>query len=341
MPQQAEPKTTVRGPGDLVQRALRLREVRADSREADFTFSTNAEDRYGEVVEQVWQLDNFNRNPVALYAHESRELPIGYAKDVGVIDGSLRGTIVFATDKANPKAEQVWQGIQEKTLRAVSVGFYPHSTRWETENDRERLILTDNELVEISVVPIPANPEALLRMRQRFVDMANSNTHPPPEERGGETQTRTNKESEVDELKEAKAALDAKTVEAEQISRDLQSERAKVVALESRCATLEAERNERQAHINDLTSQIVKRDLEALVGVKIAPTEVEGLVKLASLDRALYSQQLEAIKARPDMGLVREEPVVGHDPAPPKTDSAECGASADLFAEAQSRAKEA
>lgn len=155
------------GGADLLGFVARVRAVAKDARTVDVVASTDTEDRYGEVVEQVWQLDAYAANPVVLYAHDSRELPIGRAENVRVEGGSLLATLRFVGADVNPKAEQVWQLIQEGVLRAVSVGFIPHTYRWEKRADREVLVLTDNELVEISVVPVPANPDALARMRAR------------------------------------------------------------------------------------------------------------------------------------------------------------------------------
>ncbi|MFO0607276.1 MAG: HK97 family phage prohead protease [Polyangiales bacterium] len=152
---------------DVLGFTARVRAVAKDARTIDVVASTDAEDRYGEVVEQVWQLDAYAANPVVLYAHECDELPIGKAENVRVESGQLLATLRFVSGDVNPKAEQVWQLIQEGVLRAVSVGFIPHTYRWEKQADREVLVLTDNELVEISVVPVPANPEALARMRAR------------------------------------------------------------------------------------------------------------------------------------------------------------------------------
>lgn len=152
---------------DVLGFTARVRAVAADKRTVDVIASTDAQDRYGEIVEQVWQLDAYQANPVVLYAHDSRELPIGKAENIRVEDGQLVATLRFVGAEVNPRAEQVWQLVQEGVLRAVSVGFIPHTYRWEKRDDREVLVLTDNELVEISVVPVPANPEALARMRAR------------------------------------------------------------------------------------------------------------------------------------------------------------------------------
>ena len=142
-------------------------------RTLDVVASTAVLDRQGEVLEQSWRLERYLANPVVLYAHDSWDLPIGTAENVRVEDGALRARIRLVSDEANPLAGRVWKLIQEGALRAVSVGFIPHGARLEKraraegELDEEYLVLSDNELLEISVVPVPANPEALAEIRQR------------------------------------------------------------------------------------------------------------------------------------------------------------------------------
>jgi HK97 family phage prohead protease len=310
---------------------VQLREVRSDSREADFIFSTSGVKRDGIELEQDWRLDDYLRNPVVLFAHNRESFPIGRAKNVGVVDGELRGTVVFGSERTGPDAEYAWNSVREGLLRAISIGWISHSKRWEKRDDLDVLVLSDNELLEASLVPVPADPDALARMRQRAMQI-----NPPPPERGGEPHNTKEESKEMDESQKVRAALDAKTAEVEQLCRDIESERAKVAELQKRCKTLEDERNERQATINELTIQSVKRDLDELVGKKIAPVEVDGLAKLAALDRELFDSQLEAIKARPDMEIVRDAPVVTPDPAPPQTDGASgSGESDNLFAKAE------
>lgn len=146
---------------------LHLRAVRSATREADFVASTAAIDSYDEIVEQSWRLDRFRSNPVVLFAHQSRELPIGRATRVAVVGGQLEATIQFATAEMNPKADQVFKMVEAKILNAVSVGFVPNTVRRELRDGREIYVLADNELHEISVVPIPANPEALAKMKSK------------------------------------------------------------------------------------------------------------------------------------------------------------------------------
>lgn len=136
-----------------------------ERRAIDVVASTAAEDSYGEVVAQQWKLERYLANPVVLYSHESRELPIGRAENVRVEDGKLLATLVLA--QGTGRADEVWNLVQQGMLKGVSVGFRPHTTRWEKRDGREILVLDDNELLEISITPIPANPEALAQLRAR------------------------------------------------------------------------------------------------------------------------------------------------------------------------------
>ncbi len=147
------------------------RETAAKStRSVDVIASTSAIDSYRERVEQVWDLARYLANPVVLFSHDVSELPIGTAKNVRVENGALRATIELVPDTVNEKAGEVWRAIEAGVLRGVSVGFKPRSRRFEKENDREILVLSDNELIEISIVSVPANPETLLNIRSLAAD---------------------------------------------------------------------------------------------------------------------------------------------------------------------------
>lgn len=146
--------------------SLTVRSFDAAARSVDCVASSDAIDSYGEIVDQgSWNLARFLANPVVLFAHDSRALPIGRASDVRVEGGKLRARIHFATAAANPVAEQVFQLVKEGALSAVSVGFVPGAVRTEMRDGREIEVLSECELHELSVVPIPANPEAVMRAR--------------------------------------------------------------------------------------------------------------------------------------------------------------------------------
>lgn len=155
----------VNDPTFIVRRddGIRQKVVRVEKREIDYVASSDAIDSYDEVVEQTWRLERFLANPVVLWAHQSRELPLGRCPRVEMVAGKLECTVNYMTEKLNPKAEQVFQMGVEGYVKAVSVGFRPRTIRWEKRDGRDIYVLSDNELVEISVTPIGANPDALAK----------------------------------------------------------------------------------------------------------------------------------------------------------------------------------
>ena len=130
--------------------------------------STDAPDRYGDIVDQAtWKLDRYNANPIIQWGHRYDLPPIGKAS-VGVHDGELLAEITWDTGEHNRLANTVASQFENGFLSAVSVGFMPgHAVkRSSLEQDDPRfapagMVYFEPELLEISAVPIPANPEAL------------------------------------------------------------------------------------------------------------------------------------------------------------------------------------
>jgi HK97 family phage prohead protease len=118
--------------------------------------STENPDRDGEVIVQSgWDLTNFLNNPVILAHHNYHNFPIGQATKIAVENGKLMFTVLFT--KATEEARQAYQLIQEGVLRTFSVGYIP---REYDPKDQNRTLRA--ELLEISVVAVPANPEAVV-----------------------------------------------------------------------------------------------------------------------------------------------------------------------------------
>lgn len=129
-------------------------EKSADDKSYRFLASTSSIDRQGDSIDQSgWDLKNFMRNPVILWAHRYDELPLGKVVTLEVTQDGLVAEVVFADNEANPKATQVKSLIDQGVLNAVSVGFIP--------KERNGNIITRSELLEISIVPVPANQDAL------------------------------------------------------------------------------------------------------------------------------------------------------------------------------------
>lgn len=116
--------------------------------------SSSSVDRQGDVIDQNgWELENFMKNPVVLWAHRYDELPVGKAISLEKSTAGLEMEFEFAPADGNPRAEQVKNLFEGGFLNAVSVGFIP--------KERNGNIITRSELLEVSIVPVPANQDAL------------------------------------------------------------------------------------------------------------------------------------------------------------------------------------
>ena len=131
-------------------------------RQYEFTASTSTQDRDGEVIDATgWDLKNFKKNPVIMYAHDYRTLPIGKASRVWLHNGTLKNTVEFPPEGTYEFADIVERLVNTGYLKTESVGFIPK--KWEDGDGEKapRRTYTKQELLEISIVPIPSNPDAL------------------------------------------------------------------------------------------------------------------------------------------------------------------------------------
>jgi hypothetical protein len=159
----------------------------------DFIASDESLDRYGEVISASgWRLDSYRRNPVFQNAHQYGDIlfTIGRAviTEVRQVAGraALYQRVQFATE-VNPIARIAFGLYRGKFLNAVSVGFIP--LRWQDGNKNGqgppspvkpssapparafRRKYLEQELLEVSAVGIPANPNALaLAVKSGAVD---------------------------------------------------------------------------------------------------------------------------------------------------------------------------
>lgn len=134
--------------------------------------SSNAVDRMGEVISQDgWILDNYMKNPVILWGHNVREErpPIGRAIKVW-LEGAQKKTkrLMFTVqfDLLDSFAAEIYRKVKDGFVNTVSVGFIPLEMVDNT--------FTKSELLELSFVPVPANPEALVQLRGMGIEPVES-----------------------------------------------------------------------------------------------------------------------------------------------------------------------
>ncbi len=129
-----------------------------------WTVSDEGVDRDGDIIRQAgWDLKNFRKNPVVMWAHQYREPPIGRATKVWIDkEGKsprLRMLKQFTSQEENPFGYMIYNLAKSKFLRTASVGFIPRE--FEPQEEGRGLFFKKAELLESSVVPIPSNPRAL------------------------------------------------------------------------------------------------------------------------------------------------------------------------------------
>ena len=129
----------------------------------DIRVSDETVDRYGEIITAAgWRLENYRKNPVIQNAHQYGDIlfTLGRALRTEVVGSALIQRWQFAVD-VNPFARIAYGLYRGGFLNTASVGFIP--IRWEDGNAKTtwRRRYLEQELLEVSAVGIPANPNAL------------------------------------------------------------------------------------------------------------------------------------------------------------------------------------
>jgi HK97 family phage major capsid protein/HK97 family phage prohead protease len=138
--------------------------AKATQDEADpfrFIVSTEAVDRMGDVILlSGWRLANFKKNPIALFQHNA-SMPIGRWEDIKAEGDALTARLVMAEFGTSPMINTIRSLLEQRILRACSVGFRALKVEPLEGSTVGGLLFKEQELLEISVVSIPANQQAL------------------------------------------------------------------------------------------------------------------------------------------------------------------------------------
>jgi phage head maturation protease len=158
--------------------------INEQRQEVLFLISTPCVDRQGDVVIPegcLETLDWYVANPVVLYAHDHAVPPIAHSYTHSGEPGvwiTEEGVWSYARFHGKTQlSEEIFRLCAEGILRGASIGFYPRRYEEippredldEPSSDKEAavpslrrgLLFTSWDLIEYSVVPIPANPETV------------------------------------------------------------------------------------------------------------------------------------------------------------------------------------
>ena len=153
-----------RSAADSIHRATHAETPRKAGSGWHFVLSDESEDRMGDVITaEGWRTEAFVRNPIALFAHDPSFI-IGRWHDVKVNGTQLRGRLELAPEGTSPRIDEIRRLVEADILRAVSVGF--RGTKKAPLTDKSDPFFgpfrfLEQELVECSLVAVPANANAL------------------------------------------------------------------------------------------------------------------------------------------------------------------------------------
>ena len=118
--------------------------------------STEDSDRAWEIIKaNWWDYKNFMKNPVIIANHVYKiENIVGKATSIYVMDNQLIIEWVFS--ESNPLWKLLADLYDEGMVKTVSVWFIPKS-----RDESNKRIITSAELLELSFVTVPCNPNAL------------------------------------------------------------------------------------------------------------------------------------------------------------------------------------
>ena len=124
--------------------------------QVDVVVSNSALDRHGEkIMVQGIDTTQVERNPVVLFAHDYQSLPVGKIEKFWMDGKNLMARLTFAINDYD-FAATLYKMVLGGFLNAVSIGGIVR------EWNQDQTVILKMEMVELSVVPVGAHPDALV-----------------------------------------------------------------------------------------------------------------------------------------------------------------------------------
>lgn len=147
---------------DRAYAVLHVNAFNAEARTFSGIATTPTPDRRGDVIEPLGVTFN---NPIPLLLHHDRERPVGLATlGKPTADGvPFVASIPFVADAGalRDRTDEAWQSIKSALIRGVSIGFRAFKDAIEPIKGGG-LRFPKTEIVELSLVTVPANVEATI-----------------------------------------------------------------------------------------------------------------------------------------------------------------------------------
>ncbi len=255
----------------------------SDGDSLEFVLSDATVDRYGDIVDPSgWVLANFRKNPIALFGH-SGGFPIGTWSNIRVEGEKLVGRLNLAAKGTSARLDEIISLVEQGILRAVSVGFRPlKSEPIDAEKPWGAQRYTKQELLETSLVSVPANPAALAvakslnlsqetmalafgeqaDTRQRDMNPTGGNADKPPKAKEKAMKTVSQRLEDAQTKLAAREKRHAELINAEELDADaIEAVGAEITKLEREVEVLTASEAKMAKGVGDRAPAVVRRPL--------------------------------------------------------------------------------
>lgn len=270
----------------------------ADSKDSSLIIegyaNTTTKDRTGDVIPMTaWNkaLDNYLKNPIILAQHD-HGAPIGR-----MIEHSVDEKGLWIKARISAAADNVFKLIKDGVLTAFSVGFMVKDATYDAVTDL--FIIKDLELLEISVVSVPANQDSIFSLSKSFtndeeysnfkkqfagsMDESTKELDPPASKQPEKIKKEWNMDPKELEQLLAKTAADAAAAATKALEEKQAAEKAAAAAEAQRKAEIDAAVKSaievRESGAEKLLAEVEKRFADQAESQKSALAGLEAAIK--------------------------------------------------------------
>ena len=243
-------------------------------------------------------LEEFKKNPVMLYNHDDREMPIGRWDNIRIEDNRILADAHF--DELDPRGKEIARKVEAGYINACSIGA------WVLESDSDASLYIDGQdsptvtrwvVREASVCNIPSNHNALALYDARGKRVAEDDIPSVLELTDKTTLTIEPKETMIQELKAILSLAD--NAKEEDALKAIQAQKEQLATLQDEVAKLKAEKqeaeakalSEKQAHFTSLLDSAMRNGT-------LAEGQKESFAKLFDSNPDEVIAMLEAMPKR-------------------------------------------
>lgn len=214
---------------------IEAKEINENDRTIEFIVTKEVVDADGDLV-KVSGIDftRFDKNPVVLFGHDRRGLPIGKVIKRKTLKDNIKMRVKFPTPEEYSVGDTVYKLVKGGYINAVSMSFFPDYETVEypkglkVHGKSVRRVINKSEFLELSILPLPSNPDAL-RINKALEDKV------------------------IDEIEYKELQLITKEIQANNEAKDI---------IEEKALDLAEENKELKLQIEALKLQIEEKELE-------------------------------------------------------------------------------